>query len=52
MDFVAVEAFVTNLHPRAERTDCGKFLDRELDGFGGRGEAPIADVVVEPYALP
>jgi len=29
MDFLAVETLVSDLHPRAERTDCRKIFDRE-----------------------
>ena len=41
MDFLAVEALVSNLHPRAERTDCRKIFHGETDGLRGGGEATI-----------
>jgi len=39
----AVEALVADLHPRAERPDCGKLLGCETDGLGGRGKATVAE---------
>ena len=43
MDFLAVETRVSDLHPRAERTDCRKILDREADRRRGRGKATVAE---------
>ena len=42
MDILAVETLVPNLHPRVERADCRKILDREADGLRGRGKATVA----------
>jgi hypothetical protein len=35
MDVFPVEA-LSDLHPRAECTDCGKILDRDADCLSGR----------------
>ena len=43
MDVVTVEAFISNLHPRAERADGGKILDSEADSIRGSGEATIIE---------
>jgi hypothetical protein len=43
MDFVAIETHVFDLHPRAERPDCRKILDREADRRRGRGKATVAE---------
>ena len=42
MDVCDVEALVSDQHPRAECTDCGKILDGEADGFGGSGKTTTA----------
>lgn len=36
-----MEAFVSDLHPRAEGTDRSKIFERETDGLRCRGEATI-----------
>ena len=43
MNFIAVEAFITNLHPRAERTHSGKLLDHKTNSLGRRGKSAIAE---------
>jgi hypothetical protein len=45
MDFIAVEALVSDLHPRAERTDCRKIFHRETDGLRCCGKATIAELL-------
>ena len=45
MDFFAVEALVSDLHPRAECTDCKKVLHDETGSLRCYGEATIAEAL-------
>jgi hypothetical protein len=45
MDFFAVEALVSDLHPRAECTDCRKVLYSETGDPRCCGEATIAEAL-------
>ena len=42
MDFIAVEALIANLHPRAERSRGGKVLDRKTNSLGRGSESTTA----------
>jgi hypothetical protein len=42
MDFIAVEAFITNLHPRAKRAHGGKLLDHKTNSLGRSGKSAIS----------
>jgi hypothetical protein len=49
-DFFAVKALVSDLHPRAECTDCRKVLHGETGGLRCCGEATIAKALPRtPY---
>ena len=43
MDFLAVEAIVTDQHPRAEGAHCGKLFHCETSSLRCCGEATIAE---------
>jgi hypothetical protein len=45
MDFIAVEALVSDLLPRAEYTDCRKVLHGETGGLRCCGEATLAEAL-------
>ena len=42
-DSLAVETLVSDVHPRAEPRDSGKFFDREADGLSSGGKTSIAE---------
>jgi hypothetical protein len=43
MHFIAAKPLITNLHPRAERSQGGKVLDCKTNCFGRGGEPAIAE---------
>jgi hypothetical protein len=45
MDFPAVEALVTDQHPRAEGAHCGELFHCETNSLGCCGEATIAKLL-------
>jgi hypothetical protein len=45
MDFFALEALISDLHPRAGCTDCRKVLHGETGGLRCCGEAVIAEAL-------
>jgi hypothetical protein len=48
MDFFAVEALISDLHPRAECTDCRKVFQSETGGLHCCGEATTVDALRGP----
>ena len=50
-NFFAVVALISDLHPRAEGPESGKFLNGEADGLGGCGEATITGRRASPDIL-
>ena len=48
LDFIAVKAFITNPHPRAECAHGGKLLDHKTNSLGRSGEPAIAERLAGP----